>query len=365
MTALHELAARLVSVDSVNPTLASTGGGEAAAATVLADWLEQAGLEVHVGEVAPGRPNVVGVARGTGGGRSLLLNGHLDTVGLLEPDGGVRARVEDGRLYGRGAYDMKASLAAIALAAVECAGLRLRGDVIVAAVADEEAGSIGTEGLLRSWSADAAIVAEPTDERLCIAHRGWLAFDIETRGQAAHGSRPDLGVDAIAKMGRILVAIEALDQSLQAQSPHALLGTGSVHASLIEGGQEYSSYPARCLLGGERRTIPGELRSDVEAELRGLLGAADASISFPFGRDPLEISPNEEIVRAVQAQTGSQDVYGAPFWTDAALLAEAGIPAVLYGPSGGGAHAAVEWVELASVERCRDLYVAVAAEFCA
>ena len=224
---------------------------------MLAEWLEQAGLEVHVEEAAPGRPNVIGVARGTGGGRSLLLNGHLDTVGLLEPDGGLSARVEDGRLYGRGAYDMKASLAAIALAAVECAGLGLRGDVIVTAVADEEAGSIGTESLLRRWSADAAIVAEPTDERLCIAHRGWLAFDIETRGRAAHGSRPDLGIDAIAKMGRILVAIEALDRSLQAGSPHALLGTGSVHASLIEGGQEYSSYPARCLLSGERRTIPG------------------------------------------------------------------------------------------------------------
>jgi acetylornithine deacetylase len=362
---LHELAARLVSIDSVNPTLASTGGGEAAVANALAEWLEQAGLEVHVEEAAPGRPNVIGVAPGSGGGRSLLLNGHTDTVGLLEPDGGLGARVEGGRLYGRGAYDMKASLAAIALAAVECAGLGLRGDVIVAAVADEEAGSIGTEGLLRRWSADAAIVAEPTDERLCIAHRGWVAFDIETHGRAAHGSRPDLGIDAIAMMGRILVQIETLDHSLRAGAAHPLLGTGSVHASLIEGGQEYSSYQARCLLSGERRTIPGELRPDVEAELRGLLGDADASISFPFGRDPLEVPPDEEIVRAVQDGTGSQDVYGAPFWTDAALFADAGIPAVLYGPRGEGAHAAVEWVELASVERCRDLYVAVAAEFCA
>jgi len=365
LTPLHELSSRLVSIDSVNPTLTSTGGGEAAVAIVLAEWLEQAGLEVHVEEAAPGRPNVIGVARGTGGGRSLLLNGHTDTVGLLEPDGGLGVRVEDGRLYGRGAYDMKASLAAIALAAVECAGLGLRGDVIVAAVADEEAGSIGTEGLLRRWSADAAIVAEPTDERLCIAHRGWLAFDIETHGRAAHGSQPDLGVDAIAMMGRILVQIETLDRSLQTGSPHPLLGTGSVHASLIEGGQEYSSYPARCLLSGERRTIPGEFRPDVEAELRGLLGDADASISFPFGRDPLEISPDEEIVRAVQDRTGSPDVYGAPFWTDAALFADAGIPAVLYGPTGDGAHAAVEWVDLASVERCRDLYVGVATEFCA
>ena len=362
---LPELAAQLVSIDSVNPTLAPGGAGEAAAARVLADWLERAGLEVHVEEAAPGRPNVIGVARGTGGGRSLLLNGHLDTVGLLEPDAGLAARVEAGRLYGRGSYDMKASLAAIATAAVECARLGLRGDVLVTAVADEEAASIGTEKLIERWGADAAIVAEPTDERLCIAHRGWLAFDVETEGRAAHGSRPDLGIDAIAKMGPVLVSIEELDRSLQARPAHPLLGTGSVHASLIEGGQEYSSYPARCLLSGERRTIPGERREDVEAELRGLLGESGGAISFPFGRDPMEVSRDEPIVRAIHERSATDDVHGAPFWTDAALFTEAGIPAVLFGPKGDGAHAAVEWVDLASAERCRDLYVAVASDFCA
>lgn len=320
---------------------------------------------MHVEEAAAGRPNVVGVARGTGGGRSLLLNAHLDTVGLLDPDGGVQPRVEEGRLYGRGAYDMKGSLAAIMEAGAACASLGLRGDVIVTAVSDEEAGSIGAELLLRSRRADAAIVAEPTDERLCIAHRGWLAFDVETHGRAAHGSRPDLGIDAIAKMGPVLVAIEELDRSLQARPAHPLLGTGSVHASLIEGGQEYSSYPARCLLSGERRTIPGERREDVEAELRGLLGESGSAISFPFGRDPMEVAADEPIVRAIQARTGTEEVRGAPFWTDAALFTEAGIPAVLFGPTGDGAHAAVEWVDLESLERCRDLYVAVAQDFCA
>jgi acetylornithine deacetylase len=349
----------------VNPSLFADGGGEAALGRVVAAWLEEAGLEVHVEEAAPGRPNVVGIARGSGGGRSLLLNAHLDTVGLLEPDGGLHSRVHDGHLYGRGAYDMKGSLAAIMEAGAACASLGLRGDVIVTAVSDEEAGSIGTELLLRSWRADAAIVAEPTDERLCIAHRGWLAFDVETEGRAAHGSRPDLGIDAIAKMGPVLVAIEQLDRSLQAGRPHALLGTGSVHASLIEGGQEYSSYPASCRLSGERRTIPGERREDVERELRGLLGESGGSISFPFGRDPMEVSPDEPIVHAIQAQTVSEEVHGAPFWTDAALFMEAGIPAVLFGPKGDGAHAAVEWVDLQSLERCRDLFVAVAADFCA
>jgi acetylornithine deacetylase len=165
-------------------------------------------------------------------------------------------------------------------------------------------------------------------------------------------------------MGPILFAIETLDGSLRRGPRHAFLGTGSVHASLIEGGQEYSSYPAGCLLRGERRTIPGERRADVEEELRGLLGDAAASISFPFGRDPMEVSPDEPIVRAVQARTGSRDLHGAPFWTDAALFTESGIPAVLFGPKGEGAHAAVEWVDLESLERCRDLYVAVATDFC-
>lgn len=362
---LADLAARLVALDSVNPTLADGRPGEAAVAREVASWLERAGLEVHVEDVAPGRPNVVGVVRGGGGGRSLLLNAHTDTVGLLEPDGALSARVEEGRLYGRGAYDMKGSLAAVMAAAAECLALGLRGDVIVAAVVDEEAASIGTERLLERWRPDAAIVAEPTDERICVAHRGWIAFDVETHGRAAHGSRPDLGVDAIARMGRVLVAIEELDRRLQDGAGHPLLGTGSVHASVIAGGQEYSSYPASCLLQGERRTIPGESRAEVEAELHALLGDADGTISFPFGREPMEVDADEELVRVLQARTGAAELHGAAFWTDAGLFVEAGIPAVLYGPVGDGAHAAVEWVDLASLERCRDVYVAVARDFCA
>jgi acetylornithine deacetylase len=274
-------------------------------------------------------------------------------------------RLEGGRLWGRGAYDMKGSLAAIMVAGARARELALRGDVVVAAVIDEEVASLGTSALVERLTADGAIVAEPTDERVCVAHKGFVAFEIETRGRAAHGSRPDLGVDAIAKMGPVLVRIDELDRSLQAGPRHELVGTASVHASVIEGGQEYSSYPARCVLSGERRTIPGEGREDVEAELRSLVGDSGGTISFPFGRDPMETSPDEPIVRAVQGRAGSNEVHGAPFWTDAALFAEAGIPAVLFGPRGDGAHAGVEWVDVASLERCRDLYVAVAADFCA
>jgi acetylornithine deacetylase len=361
---LADLAAQLVSVDSVNPGLVADGAGEAAIAQVVAERLERAGLEVHVEEAAPGRPNVVGVARGTGGGRTLLLNAHTDTVGLLEPDGGTSPRRADGRLYGRGAYDMKASLAAIILAGAACVERQLRGDVIVTAVVDEEVESVGTQALTARWRADAAIVAEPTETRVAVAHKGFVAFEIATEGRAAHGSRPDLGVDAIARMGRVLVGIEALDRSLRAGPGHSLLGTGSVHASQIEGGQEYSSYPARCMLTGERRTIPGETRGLVEQELRAIVGDLDAEVSFPFARDPLETPPDAEIVSLVRRAAGAGDVHGIGFWADSALLAAAGVPTVLFGPKGDGAHAAVEWVDLESAERCRGVYVAVAEAFC-
>jgi acetylornithine deacetylase len=364
MTGLAELAAALVAIDSVNPDLIPGGAGEGEIARFVAGWLERAGLEVSVEEAAPGRPNVVGVARGSGGGRSLLLNAHLDTVGLLEPDGGLAPRLEGGRLYGRGSYDMKASLAAIMLAGAECARRGLRGDVIVTAVADEEVASIGTAAVCERWRADAAIVSEPTEERVCVAHKGFVAFEIETAGRAAHGSRPDLGVDAIARMGHVLVGIEALDALLRAGPEHPLLGTGSVHASVIEGGQEYSSYPARCLLKGERRTVPGETAEQVERELTALLGDLDGGFSMPFARAPLETEEDQEIVQLVLRHAGATEAGGVPFWADSALLAAAGIPTVVYGPVGEGAHAEVEWVDVASAERCRDVYVAVAADLC-
>ncbi len=218
---------------------------------------------------------------------------------------------------------------------------------------------------MRSRRADAAIVAEPTELRVCVAHRGFAGFEIETAGRAAHGSRPDLGVDAIARMGRILVGLEGLDRGLRTGPGHSLLGTGSVHASLIEGGQEFSSYPARCLLSGERRTVPGETLDQVERELAGLLGDSDGSWCVVLAREPLETSPGEPIVELVRRHAGVTEVGGVPFWTDAALLSEAGTPTVVLGPGGEGAHAVVEWVELGDVERCADIYLGVAADFCA
>ena len=359
--ALADLAAQLVAIDSVNPDLVPGGAGEGEIGRFVAEWLERAGLEVDHWEVAPGRPNVVASTRGRGAGRTLLLNAHLDTVALGGPDGGLQPRLDGGRLYGRGAYDMKASLALIMLAGAALSERDLAGDVLVTAVADEEYGSIGTEALLERYRADAAIVVEPTELGVVIAHRGFAGFEIETAGVAAHGSRPDLGVDAIRKMGPVLVALDELDERLRADASHPLLGSGSLHASLIEGGQELSAYPERCLLTGERRTLPGESLQQVERELRGLGREADVRVTI--AREPFAVSEDEEIVRLVRKRSGGE-LKGAPFWADSGLFAAVGIPTVLYGPAGEGAHAAVEWVDLSSAERVLDVVVEVAETFC-
>jgi acetylornithine deacetylase len=363
MSEVADLAAALVRIDSVNPALIAGAAGEAEVARFVAGWLERARLEVEVVEPVAGRPSVIAIARGAGNGPALLLNAHLDTVGTEAMEAPFDARVEDGRLYGRGSYDMKGALAAAMLAVADVAGRGLAGDVILTAVADEEVASLGTEAVLGRVVAGAAIVCEPTELQVAIAHRGFAGFEIETRGVAAHGSRPDLGVDAIAKMGHVLVALGDLDQRLQAGRRHRLVGTGSLHASLIEGGQEFSSYPARCLLTGERRTLPGETALEIEAELRGAAG--DAEVRLLVAREPFEVDEEHELVQAVSAAAGEARVTGLPFWTDAALVAAAGIPTVLFGPGGAGAHAAVEWVDVRSLERCREVYRAVASALCA
>ncbi len=363
--ALQALLADLVRIDSINPDLIAGAAGEEAIARFVAGWLEAAGLEVELEEVAPGRFNTVGIARGSGGGKTLLLNAHLDTVGVGGMERPFEPTVEDGRLHGRGSYDMKAGLAAILLAGAEAARAGLSGDVIVTAVCDEEVASIGTARVAERYSAAAAIVSEPTEMRLALAHKGFVGFEIETKGRAAHGSRPDLGIDAIAHMGPVLVGIEALDRRLRADPTHPLLGSGSLHAAVIEGGQEFSSYPERCLLKGERRTIPGESDAHVEGELRKLLGEIDGEIRLVVGRQPFETPADAPIAELVARHADGPEIVGVPFWADSALLSSAGIPTVVFGPAGEGAHAVEEWVDLASAERCAEIYAAVARELCA
>ena len=289
---LVDLISRLVAVDSVNPALVPGGAGEPEIARFVASWAEQHGLAADWLEATPGRPSVVVRKRDAPGGKTLMLCAHLDTVGVEGMADPHTPRLEGDRLHGRGAYDMKSGLASALLACRDAPG-----DVIVAAVADEEHASLGVQEVLASHTADAAIVTEPTELELIVAHKGFVWLEIEVEGRAAHGSRHEEGVDAIVKAGPILTAIGDLDATLAART-HPLLGRGSVHASLIEGGAEMSSYPARCTIGLERRTLPGETQADVEAELRPLI--RDAGLRTLLVREPFAVDPQQAIVQAVR-----------------------------------------------------------------
>ena len=373
---LVELLTDLVAIDSVNPSLVPGGVGEAQTAAYVSRWARDAGLEAWTLESTPGRPSLIARARGRGGGRSLLMCGHLDTVGVAGMREPHVPRIDGDRLYGRGAYDMKAGVAAALIACREAAGLELAGDVVVAAVADEEYGSLGVQEVLRKVRADAAVVTEPTELELVVAHKGFVWFEIEVEGRAAHGSRPHLGVDAILRTGPILTALADLDVALAGRK-HPLLGRPSLHASLIEGGQELSSYPARCVLSLERRTLPGETTDDVEAELDALLrGCHDgdqelqATLRTLMVRDPFEIAPDAEIVALVRAAASealgaTPAIAGASYWADAAFIASAGIPTVIFGPGGEGAHAAQEWVSLSDTQAVADTLVGLSMRLCA
>jgi acetylornithine deacetylase len=372
---IPELLSQLVAIDSVNPSLVPGAAGEREIAGFIAGWAKDVGLQAEVLEGTPGRPSVVVRAAGTGGGRTLMLCGHCDTVtvqGMRDPH---TARVEGDRLYGRGAYDMKAGVAAALIACREAAALGLAGDVVVAAVADEEHASLGVQEVLRTVGAEAAIVTEPTELELIVAHKGFVWSEVEVTGRAAHGSRPHLGVDAIVKTGPILTALGQLDVAL-GERTHPLLGRGSVHASLIRGGEELSSYPAECVVSLERRTLPGETSAQLEVELDSLLAACHASDPELVAghrtllvRDPFEVAHDAEIVATVrdaaaEAMGTAPAIGGASYWADAAFIAAAGIPTVMFGPVGEGAHAAEEWVSISSTETVVRALVSVAERVC-
>jgi acetylornithine deacetylase len=367
------LTSQLVAIDSVNPSLVPGGAGEGEIARFVADWAGQAGLEAEIVEATPGRPSVIVRARGTGGGRTLLLCGHIDTVNVEGMTGPHAPRVDGDRLYGRGAYDMKSGVASALIACRDAKVKGLAGDVVVAAVADEEHASLGVQEILGHVGADAAIVTEPTELEVVIAHKGFAWAEVEITGRAAHGSRPHLGVDAIVKAGAILTALGELDAGLAART-HELLGRGSVHASMIEGGVEMSSYPARCVIGLERRTLPGD--PPFEAELEDLLErcrAADPDLVAAqrtlLVREPFAVDPAADVVRAVQEAAAAvlpqaPPLTGVPYWADAAFIAAAGIPTVMFGASGEGAHAIEEWVSVADTIAVTEILVGVAEMLC-
>ena len=369
MDPVVDLLRHLVAIDSVNPSLVEGGAGEAAIAHFIGEWMRHAGFDVRVDEIAPGRVNVVAVAEGVGGGPTRMLCGHTDTVGVDGMAAPFAPDIRDGRLYGRGAQDMKGGVAAMMAGAAAwlTAGRRGSGRVIVAAVADEEYASIGAEAVAREWRADEAVIPEPTDLDLGVAHKGFSCAEVIVHGRAAHGSRPADGRDAILRMGRLLNRIEARDQNLRKTHAHVLLGAPSMHTGTIRGGSSLSTYPAECVLQVERRTIAGERTSVCVEELEQMAAALRAEdpefeceVRLLLARPPYLVSPDADVLHslgaAVTQRFGTRPVTGLSYWTDAAILGEAGTPTVIFGPRGAGLHGVEEYVELDDVIGCRDVF---------
>ena len=368
----------LVRINSVNPRLDPAAPGEREIAEWVGREMAAVGADVRLHEPTPGRVSVVARLRGSRPGRSLMFNAHADTVdagGMAEPFSG---KIEDGRLCGRGAFDMKGGLAAMmgAVKALADAGRPHGGEILLAAVADEEYASVGTEDLVTRYRPDAAIVTEPTALDICLAHKGFAWFEVTTTGRAAHGSRFDLGIDANMRMGRVLADLDRLEQDLRRRPPHPLVGPPSIHAATIAGGSGISTYAASCKLQIERRTIPGETREQVVDEIETIIQRQmardpgfEADLNVLLVREPFEVAPDAPIVRALtEASTavlGHRPAFaGQTPWMDAALLAAAGVETVVMGASGAGAHAKEEWVEVESVRRLAGCLAAAALRYC-
>ena len=373
------LARALVRIDSRNPALAPGGPGESACVALLREVLDGWGFRTDVHDAVAGRPNLlarIGEARRV---RTLMFSGHVDVVGvegMTHPpfDGDER----DERLYGRGAADMKGGVAALCAAAWRASRDGLAGEIVVALTADEEYESVGTRAMLeRGVRADAAIVGEPTRLDVMPAHRGFVWIEVVVTGRAAHGSRWDLGVDAIRHAGLLLAELDRLDADELSQRTHPLLGRASLHASTIEGGIGMSTYPDRCVLRLERRTLPGETGEHALAEVRRACAAVRArrsefaaEVSLLMAQGPSDVAADSPIVRALEDALLERNeevrVAGMSAWTDAALLNAAGIPAICFGPGDISlAHAAEEYIPLAEIDRATSVLATLARRWCA
>jgi acetylornithine deacetylase len=372
------LARALVACDSRNPAFAGDAPGEGPAAQLLAETLASWGFTVDLLEVTPGRPNVLARIGGGHGGRSLILNGHLDTVGVAGmTHAPFAAELRDGRLYGRGACDMKAGVAAMCAAAWRAARADLGGEVIITAVVDEEWESAGTQHLLAlGVRAHAAIVTEPTRLAICPAHRGFSWANVRVEGRAAHGSRYDIGVDAVTHAALLLADLDAYQRDVLPGITHPLLGRASFHAGPITSDGTLSSYPAWCQVGLERRTLPGEdgahFVHEIEAAVARVAARTphfSASVTPGLIQQPNDVATDHPLVTglaAAAAATGHRaPIEGLSCWTDAALLSAAGIPAICFGPGDIAlAHAAEEYCPVDEIAVATDVLTRFVTDWC-
>ncbi|KAJ5089630.1 hypothetical protein N7532_008314 [Penicillium argentinense] len=373
----------LTQINSSNPTLSVDDGvGECEIAEFLEAWFAHRDIEYHRVEPVRGRPSVVGVLRGSGGGKSIMFNGHIDTVSLTSYEEDALSGVigmKDGEraVFGRGSLDMKGGLAAalVTIASIKASGQVPAGDIIVAAVSDEEDTSQGTRDVLAAgWTADAAVVAEPTSHVIATAHKGFVWVQVDILGVAAHGSNPAAGEDAIMQAWRFLQALEQYQTELPVDD---LLGQGSMHCGLIQGGQEPSSYPGKCTITIEFRTVPSQTEDSTINDLSTMLRKiAEESPQFRYTEPRVTMSrPTQKlqvdhplvqkaIACGLTVWNRKPAVQSMPFWCDAALLGQAGIPSIVFGPSGEGLHAKEEWVSVHSLQQMQKIYTLLALDFC-
>jgi len=362
------LTVELVAIDSVNPGLAQGAAGEAAVAEHLRDRLRLSGFETHV--VIPqgraDRPSLVATSPEAGRGPTVVLTGHLDTVGVEGMDRPFAATVDGDRLSGRGSSDMKAGVAAMVVAAEELVRRRLGGRVVLALVADEEDASAGAEAVLAALPGlgiqpDVAVVGEPTWLAVAASLRGYALVEVTFAGRAAHSSQPDEGVNAVAHLGRLLGAVEARDAEIAGHG-------ASLMVTVASGGDSpfVLARSARALV--ERRTVPGESSGAALDEVEELLDAVragdatvDATARLVVAREAWRLDADgpaatlADALEAALAHTDSDSTVPqrlhAPYWMEAPLWQAAGIPTLVCGPAGGGLHAADEWVDLRQVRR--------------
>ncbi|MBH30743.1 MAG: hypothetical protein CMG71_01990 [Candidatus Marinimicrobia bacterium] len=360
---IEELLAGLVACNSVNPAWAE-GPGEGDVCQHISTVLSSMGLKPEIHEVKDGRTNVVCTIPGRGNAPGLMLNAHVDVVGVEGMDEPFTLHRKGDKLYGRGAYDMKGSAAVMLGLAENFAAESPPGDVHLTFVCDEEDLSIGMEHLMGDWltSLDeppaAAIILEPTEEQIGICHKGFAWYEIEIKGKAAHGSRPEEGVDAITPLGAVISDITTIGDELANAKPHPLLGHSSLHVGTVKGGMNLPVIAAESRIDWERRILPGENEDQLDAEFqrvvstaRGVAGRATITAKKLFSRPPMATPESADIVRRIKQVTQDSELAGMSYWADSALAAEAGIPAVLFGPIGHGAHAIDEWVSVSSLER--------------